>query len=63
LNGDLSSTGGKYYSHPIQLDIGTNGDTTLVSCEIADTGKYDMIILFGWWRHEYLIKNIETPEK
>ena len=33
----------------------------MVSCEIADAGKYDMIIRFGWWHQEYLIKNIETP--
>jgi len=63
FNGEVSSTGGKYYSHPIQLEIGTNGDTTMVSCEIADAGKYDTIIPFGWWHHEHPIKNIETPEK
>jgi len=34
----------------------------MVSCEIADAGKYDMIILFGWWHHEHPIKNIEPPE-
>jgi len=63
FNGEVSSTGGKYYSHPIQLEIGTNGPTTMVSCEIADPGKYDMIIPVGWWHHEYPMKNIETPEK
>jgi len=35
----------------------------MVSCEIADAGKYAMIIPFGWWHHEHPIKNIETPEK
>jgi len=25
FKGEVSSTGGKYYSHPIQLEIGTNG--------------------------------------
>jgi len=34
----------------------------MVSCEIADAGKYDMIIPFGWWHHEHPIRNIETPE-
>jgi len=63
FNGEVSSTRGKYYSHPIQLEIGTNGHTTIVSCEIADAGKYDMIIQFGWWHHEHPIKNIETSEK
>ena len=36
---------------------------TMVSCEIANTGKYDMIIPFGWWHEEHPIKNIATPEK
>jgi len=63
FNGEVSSTGGKYYSHPFQLEIGTNGHTTMVSCEIADAGKYDMIIPFGWWHRKHLIKNIENPEK
>jgi len=63
FNGELSSTGGKYYSHPIQLEIGINGHMTMVSCEIVDAGKYDMIIPFGWWHHEHRIKNIESPEK
>jgi len=35
----------------------------MVSCEIADAGKYDMIIPFRWGRHEHPIKNIETPAK
>jgi len=32
----------------------------MVSCAIADAGKYDMIIPFGWWHHEHPIENIET---
>jgi len=63
FNGEVSSTGGKYYSHPIQLEIGTNGQTTMVSCEIVNPGKYDIIIPFGWWHHEHPIKNIETLAK
>jgi len=35
----------------------------MVSCEIADPGKYDMIIPFGCWHHEHPINNIGTPEK
>jgi len=34
----------------------------MVPCEIADAGKYDMLIPIGWWHHEHPIKNIETPE-
>ena len=33
----------------------------MISCEIADTGKYRMIIPLGWWRQEHPIKDIETP--
>jgi len=47
FNCEGSSTGGKYYSYLIQLQIGTNGHTTMVSYEIAEAGKYDMIIAFG----------------
>lgn len=32
----------------------------MVSCEIADTGKYDRIIPFRWWHKEPPIKSIET---
>jgi len=35
----------------------------MVSCEIADAGKYDMIIQLGWGHHQHPIKTIETPEK
>jgi len=63
FNGEVSSTEGKSYSHPIQLEIGTKGDTTMVSFEIADAGKHDIMIPFGWWPHEHPIKDIETPQK
>ena len=35
----------------------------MVSCEIVDAGKHDMIIPFGWWHQEHPIKNIETPSQ
>ena len=35
----------------------------MVSCEIADAGKYDMIIPFRWLHQEHPIKNIETPSQ
>ena len=53
FNGEISSRGGKYYSPPIKLEIRTNGHTSIVSCEIADAGKYNMIIPFGWWHLEH----------
>ena len=61
FNGEGSATGGKYYSHSIKLEIRTNRHTSIVYCEIADAGKYDIIIPFGWWHQEHPIKNIETP--
>ena len=47
FNGETSVTGGKYYTHLIKLEIGKNSHTTMVSCEIANARKYDMIIPFG----------------
>ena len=35
----------------------------MVSCEIVDAGKYNMIIPFGWWHQAHPIKYIETREK
>ena len=63
FNGEISSTGGKYYSYAIKLEIGVNGHASLVSCEIADAGKYEMIIPFRWWHQEHPIKNIEKPSE
>ena len=55
VNGEISLTGGKYYSHPIKLEIGTIGHTSMVSCEIADAAKYGIIIHFRWWHQEHPI--------
>ena len=63
FDGETSATGGKYYTHQINLEIGKNGHRTMVSCEIANAGKYDMIIPFGWWHEEHPIKNIAEPGK
>ena len=35
----------------------------MVSYNIAEAGKYDMIILFAWWHQEHPIRNIETPSQ
>ena len=48
-----SATGGIYYVHSIILEVGKNSHPTIVSCKIANAGKYDMIILFGWWHQEH----------
>jgi len=61
FNRKVSSMEGKYSSHQIQLAISTNGHTTMVSCEIADAGKSDMIIPFRWWHDEHPIKKYRNP--
>ena len=63
FNGETSTIRGIYYTHPIKLEIGKNSHTTMVFCEIANAGKYYMIIPFGWWHEEYPIKNIAKLEK
>jgi len=35
----------------------------MVSNEIEVPGKYDITIPLGFWQHDHLIKNMETPEK
>ena len=63
FDGETASTGGKYYTHPVLLEIGTNGHRSKISCEIANAGGYDLIIPFGWWHEEHPLKNIEDPKK
>ena len=63
FHGETAPTGGKFYTHPILLDIGTNGQRSLISCKIANAGKYDLIIPFGWWYTEHPLLNIEDRKK
>ena len=53
FTGETISAGGSHYTHPLYLEIGQNHHLSLVSCEIAPSGKYGMIILFGWWHQEH----------
>jgi len=48
FDGETVPTGGTFYTHPIVLEIGANGHRSMISCEIANTGRYDLIIPFGW---------------
>jgi len=61
FDGEIFSIRRKYFSHPIKLEIRTNGHKTIISCEIADSGKYDIIIPFGWWHQEHRITILENP--
>jgi len=35
----------------------------MISCEIANAGRYDLIMLFGWWHDEHPLKNIADLSK
>jgi len=48
FNGEIHSSEGKHFTHPILLKIGNNGHCMSISCEVAVAGKYILIILFGW---------------
>src|ERR1700712_5779329 len=63
FDGEINALGGKHFTHPILLKIGTNGHRTNISCEVAAAGKYDLIIPFGWWHREHPIAHINEPKK
>jgi len=63
FDGKTVPTGGTLYTHPILLEIGSNGHRSMISCEIANAGWYDLIIPFGWWHDEHPLKNISAPPK
>jgi len=33
------------------------------SCQIANAGRYDLMIPFGWWHDEHPLKNIADRSK
>jgi len=63
FDGETAPTRRKFYTHPIRLEIGANGHRSMISCEIASAGRYDIIIPFGWWHDEHHPKNIADPRK
>ena len=63
FDGETAPTGGTFYTHPILLEIGANGHRSMISCKIANAGRYDLIIPFGWWHDEHPLKNIADPRK
>ena len=58
FTGETITTGGSHYTYPLYLEIGKNHHVSLLSCEIAPTGRYGMIIPFAWWHQEHSISNI-----
>ena len=63
FDGEVNSSGGKHYTHPILLEIGTNGHRTNICYKVAADGKYDLIIPFGSWHREHPIANINKPKR
>jgi len=63
FDGEAAPTGGIFYTHPILVEIGANGHRSMISCEIANAGRYDVIIPFGWGHNEHPLKNIADPSK
>jgi len=48
FDGETAPTGGAFYTHPILLEIRANCHRSIISCEIANAGRWDLIIPFGW---------------
>jgi len=63
FDGKTAPTGGTFYTHPILLEIGANGHRSMISCEIANAGRYDLIIPCGWWHDQHPLKNISDVQK
>ena len=63
FDGETAPIGGKFYTYPILLEIDANGHRSRISCEVANAGKYDLIIPFGWWHKEHPLSDIENPKK
>jgi len=63
FDGETSPTGETFYTHPILLEIVANGYRSMISCKIANAGRYDLIIHFGLWHDEHPLKNIVDPPK
>src|SRR5437588_4617502 len=62
LHSTITSRGGKRFTHPIVLEIGLNSHRSEISCEVADAGKYDLIIPARWCK-EHPLSEWKTPEK
>ena len=63
FDGETAPTRGIFYTHPILLEIGANGHRSMITCKIANAGRHDLIIPFGWWHNEHPLKNIVDPSK
>ena len=57
FDGKPSLSGGKLFTHPLLFEIGKDHHKTYVSCEVAKSGKYGLIVPYGWWGIEHEIQN------
>ena len=62
FDGLSSSSGGQRYTRPITLEI-RNGHRSPISAQIVPTGRFDLIIPFGWWYHEHYLSHLDEPKK
>jgi len=62
FNGEVNPSGGKHFTYSILHEIGNNSQPTSMSCEVAATGKHDLIIPLGWWHKEHPIASIDEPQ-
>jgi len=62
FDGLSSSSGSQRYTRLITLEI-RNGHKSPISPEIAPTGRFDLIIPFRWWYHEYHISHLDELKK
>jgi len=63
FDGETTPTRGILYTHAILLEISTNGHQRMISCQVANAGKYHLIIRFGWWHNEHPVRNIADPTR
>jgi len=63
FDGETAPTGGLFYTHPILLEVRDNCHRSMISCAIANAGRCDLIIPFGWWHNKHTLKNIARPSK
>ena len=62
FDGLSSLSGGQIYTRPITLEI-RNRHRSPISAEIGPTGRFDLIIPFGWWYHEHHISHLGELKK
>ena len=63
FDGETAPTGGLFYTYTVLLEIGTTGYRRMISCKIANPGKYNLIIPFRWWHNEHPLNHVATQNK